>query len=283
METIKRTWSGRGFVGKLPIGYGALTILMCVITVFASDTAQAQEPEPEHVVYLPIIHFSPPWPYNVKAADLVLQPSDMPSGYELDEEESGPIEFSDEVREMGAVDGYENEYSDSGQLFSGTPVVINPVVVFGTPQGVQSHIQYVKQIVQEDSDFKSFRSVPTIGDETVAFEMENDEGFFPMTGYYIIFRKGNLESWIATGGITGIVQFDDAIWFARKSLKRINSRLSVSAVGPNIEPVLFSEAKEGIVKPSLATGSLKCDNLTKAILQTETDILSHVFGGWDVE
>lgn len=37
-----------------------------------------------YYVYLPVISVGEPAPYNLKAEDLVLQPSDIPSGYELD-------------------------------------------------------------------------------------------------------------------------------------------------------------------------------------------------------
>jgi hypothetical protein len=149
----------------------------------------------------------------------------MPSGFELEEEDSGPIELTEEDRLWGKVDAYENWYTDAGRLFSGTPVVANIVEVYSTPQYARGYIQAIEQVAPDIPDFKGFRSVPTIGDETIAFEAENNEGLFPMTGYFIFFRKGNLLSWIATGGITGIVEFDDAIWFAQESLNRINEQI----------------------------------------------------------
>jgi hypothetical protein len=63
-------------------------------------------------VYLPYVSKveAMPAPYNLSAQDIVLQLSNMPPGYALDEEESGPADLSDALLQMGAVDGYEVTY-----------------------------------------------------------------------------------------------------------------------------------------------------------------------------
>jgi len=45
----------------------------------------------------------PPTPHNLRARSIVLQLSDMPPGYALDEDEPGPVEFSNELLQMGTV------------------------------------------------------------------------------------------------------------------------------------------------------------------------------------
>ena len=201
-----------------------LCLSALVVSAALASSVMAQEPELDHVVYLPIVSVGAPSPYNLKAADLVLQPSEMPSSYELDEEESGPIEFSDELLQMDAVDGYENWYTDDS-LSSPALVVGNPVIVFRTIHGAQEYIRYVERNCAENPDFKRFIPI-SIGDEAIACEIYTEEGLFPMTGYIIAFRRGNIVSGIGVGAISFVADFNKALSFARKSLNKINAQIA---------------------------------------------------------
>jgi hypothetical protein len=171
-----------------------------------------------------------PTPYNLSAQQIVLQLDDMPPGYALDEEESGSVDLSDALLQMGAVEGYEVTYTNFDLFFTGTPLVYNLAVVFRTTGGARSHIQLVRQNIENDPD-ATFISCPTFGDETVAGKIVAQDD--PYVAYAIAFRKGNLTSSIGTGGFLGIAKFDDAISFARKARDRINDQIGagVQATG----------------------------------------------------
>ena len=165
-----------------------------------------------------------PTPFNLSARSIVLQLSDLPPGYTLDEDESGPVEFSDEIVQMGVVDGYEVWYENPGLLFTGTPIVYNLAAVFRTPQGAQSYIQQAKQNLDADPEATSLSS-PRLGDETIAYQVvaQND----PFVAYFIVFRKGNLVVGITTGGFLGVAEFDVALSFAEIVLAKIDNRIAV--------------------------------------------------------
>jgi hypothetical protein len=166
-----------------------------------------------------------PMPYNLSAQDIVLQLSDMPPGYALDEEDSGPVDLSDELLQMGAVEGYEVTYTNFDLFFTGTPLVYNLAVVFRTTEGAQSYVQMVRQNIIDDPE-GTLVSCPTLGDETVAGREEAEDGSY--VAYVIAFRKGNLTAGIGTGGLLGVAKFSDALSFARKTLERINDQTGAS-------------------------------------------------------
>lgn len=193
--------------------------------------------------YLPYVsRQEPPTPYNVRAESIVLQLSDMPSGYALDEEESGPVDLSDTLLQMGAVEGYEVTYTNFGLFFTGTPIVYNLATVFRTTGGARSHIQLVRQNIEDDPD-ATFIPCPTFGDETVAGKIVAQDD--PYVAYAIAFRKGNLTSGIGTGGFSGIAKFDDAISFARKARDRINDQIEAGVQATGNE----GESSQATVEP----------------------------------
>jgi hypothetical protein len=201
-----------------------LCLSALVISAALASSVMAQEPELDHVIYLPIVSVGEPSPYNLRAEDLVLQPSDMPSSYDLVEEDSGPIEFSNELLQMGAVDGYENWYADDS-LSSPALVVGNPVIVFRTIHGAQEYIRYVEGNCAESPDFKRFIPI-SIGDEAIACEIYTEESLFPVTGYIIAFRRGNVASGIGTGAISSVADYNEALSFAQKSLNKIDTQIA---------------------------------------------------------
>jgi hypothetical protein len=122
------------------------------------------------------------------------------------------------------VDGYEVTYINYDLFFTGTPVVYNLATVFKTTGGARSHIQLVRQNIENDPDATSI-PCPTFGDETVAGKILAQDA--PYVAYAIAFRKGNLTSSIGTGGFSGVANFDDAMSFARKARDRINDQIEV--------------------------------------------------------
>ena len=201
-----------------------LAVLVVVISAALASSVMAQEPELDHVVYLPIISVGEPSPYNLRAEDLVLQPSDMPSSYELDAEESGPMDFTDGMLQMGAVDAYQNFYFDDS-LSSPALAVVNMIAVFREANGAQGYLQHVKGNCAEDPDFKRFIPI-SIGDEAFACELYTEEGLFPVTGYIMTFRRGNIVSGIVTAAISFVADFSKTEWFAQKSLNKIDAQIA---------------------------------------------------------
>jgi uncharacterized repeat protein (TIGR01451 family) len=163
-----------------------------------------------------------PMPYNLSAQSIILQLSDMPPGYSLDEEESGPVEFSDEILQMGVADAYEVWYENIGLLFSGTPIVYNLAAVFNTPQGAHDYIQLVRQNADADPEASPISS-PTFGDETVAYQAIAADD--PVVAYLLVFRKGNLVAAITTGGLQSLAEFDVTVSFANIVLAKINRQI----------------------------------------------------------
>jgi hypothetical protein len=199
-------------------------MLLYVIITLATGTAKAQEPGSDYVIYLPIVMVPAAWPYNVKAVDLVLQPADMPPGYELDEEESGPAEPG--ACGQGAVDAYIVWYSNDDLLFTGTPVVANVAAIFRTPQEARDYVQCARDYAAGQPDFRWFISVPQMGDETLAYEFVSEDGILPVTSYSILIRKGNLITHIATGAISLVADFSVTMNFAWKALARLENEIA---------------------------------------------------------
>jgi hypothetical protein len=167
-------------------------------------------------------------PHNPSAQSLVLSLSDLPSGYALEEEDSGPLEFSPEARERGAVDGYEVMYTDWDLIFSGTPLVYNFAVVLTTPQVAHSYFEAVGQATQEDPGYSRV-SCPTLGDETSAYRGVFEEDEIDIVAYVIVFRKDNLTAAIFTDGLLGAAEFDTALSFAQTALDKMNNQIAMGA------------------------------------------------------
>jgi hypothetical protein len=207
----------------------AVLAVVCVLTVASGSPAlevAAADGTLTPWAYLPFVSRQElPAPYNLRAERIVLQLSDMPSGYALDEEESGPLEFSDTLLQMGAVDGYKVTYTNFDLFFTGTPLVYNLAIVFKTTEGARSYIQLVRQNIIDDPQ-GTLVSCPTLGDETVAGRSEAEDD--PYVAYVIAFRKGNLAVGIGTGGLLGVAKFDDTLSFARKVLDRINDQIGAT-------------------------------------------------------
>jgi hypothetical protein len=165
-----------------------------------------------------------PTPYNLSARSIVLQLSDLPPGYTLDEDESGPMELSEDILQMGVASSYGAMYENMSLLFTGTPGVYSFAIVFRTPQGAQSYIELLRRNAEADPEFTPISS-PTLGDETIAYRLVLEGN--PFIGYIIAFRKGNLVAGIATVALSGIAKFDTALSFAEIVLAKINSQIAV--------------------------------------------------------
>ena len=217
----------------------AVVAVACILTVASGspvlEAAVTDRSVSSSLIYLPLVIrpgyvYLPyvskveviPAPYNLGAQDIVLQLYDMPPGYALDEEESGPVDLSDALLQMGAVDGYEVTYTNFDLFFTGTPYVYDLALVFRTVEGAHSYIQRVRQNIEDDPQ-GTLVSCPTLGDETVAGRVEAEDD--PYIAYAVAFRRGNLAVGIGTGGLSGVAKFDDALAFARKALDIVNGQI----------------------------------------------------------
>jgi hypothetical protein len=201
-----------------------VTLATLILLAFLSSTAQAQEPEPTHFLYFPVISNPSPWPYDVRPWDFVLQPADVP-GYELDEEESEDGRIGEGSCGEGAMGSY-RVYSNTSLLFSGTPVVGNVTAVFLTPQDAQGYVQCTRDYAAGHPDFSRFISLSRMGDETLAYEFVFDDGTLPATGYAIAVRKGNLITHVATVAISPWADFGVTVNFTRKAYARLEDTVA---------------------------------------------------------
>lgn len=163
-------------------------------------------------------------PYNPKAQDLALSLRDMPSGYQLNGEESGSLSES-----VNLSDGYEVQYENFDRIFSGTPVVYNNVGVFRSAPLAQAYIQRVGQNLAADPEFVPI-SCPGYGDETIAYRGVMTEGGFDFVTYYVFFRRANLTETIFTVGLLGVSAFDDALSYADIVWGKANAVVALQVV-----------------------------------------------------
>ncbi len=219
---MKRT--SRQAVG---VTVAAVVVAACaLLQVSANFTAEAAAANGTLTPWAYLPHVSrqePPTPYNVRAQDIVLRLSDMPSGFVLDEDNSGPAEFSDEVLQLGVADAYEVWYENADLLFAGTPIVYNLAAVFYTPEGAHSYIQFVSDNISADPEASPISS-PSLGDETIACQVVAQDD--PFVAYAITFRNGNLVAVVLTGGFQGVATFDVTITYTQIVEARINARIA---------------------------------------------------------
>lgn len=159
-------------------------------------------------------------PHNPRAQDIVLALSDMPSGYALNQEESGPLDPGE-----AAVDAYQVWYENWDLIWSGTPVVVNISTVFKTIESARGYVRVADQEFDADPEYSRI-SCPTLGDETIAYRQVIEED--DIVVYFVLFRKDNLVATVMTDGLIGIAEFDTALSFAQTVLDKIQSQIAAN-------------------------------------------------------
>lgn len=174
--------------------------------------------------YLPIIYTPPaePYPFGVSAQDIALQLSDMPFGYTIDSDNTGPVET------IRAIEGYDVQFENFDIILSGIFVVFNSTGVYSTPTLAANEIALAYQEVPADPDF-NFEpvSVPVFGNETIAFKAIYEDELADFVIYAIKYRYGNLVSLVFTISILGVTTIEDTLFFVELSLNRIKGQTTI--------------------------------------------------------
>jgi uncharacterized repeat protein (TIGR01451 family) len=161
-------------------------------------------------------------PHNPRAQDIVLALSDMPSGYALNQDESGPLDPGE-----AAADAYQVWYENPDLRFWGTPIVANISVVFKTTHAARGHVQRADQEFGADPEYSPV-SCRTLGDEAIAYRQVTEEDGIELVAHLILFRKDNLTALVLTGGLLGTGEFGTTRPFAQTVLDKINSQIAAS-------------------------------------------------------
>lgn len=149
-----------------------ITLILTFYTVISTTTAHAQdsqeiflpsvfgyvEPEPE--VPTP----TEPAPYNLDMHNLVIYPADLghypdPKGsYDYDLQQDEPIEFTDEARRRGMVNGYITYMVSNEEDIRKAPFVLGTyAILFTNPEQAQTYYESVKQSLENDG-FQHYRA-----------------------------------------------------------------------------------------------------------------------------
>jgi hypothetical protein len=156
-----------------------------------------------------------PAPYNISSESVVLQLADMPGGYKLDEDSSGPTKFSEEEQAFNPANGYETFFLNLALFQRGTPFVGSKAIVFYDAESAQGFMDHIRQWV-DDAPSSSSVAVTNLGDETIAYQFVVEE----VTVYLIAIRKENVISVIFTGALSTSADFKLALSFAKKTAKK---------------------------------------------------------------
>jgi hypothetical protein len=203
-------------------GYTLLLTLIIIATlppVARTQTAQF----PRHVflpavyrtgqTYLPQVYrpvppvTCTPKPRDADPWSLVLHLDDMPAGFAVSADDSGPLNLTAaEMVAMGGKVGYQVTYTNIALLFSGTPVIISRVIVFCEADGANEYLGYFENHIDGVSV-----STPNLADETLAIQIT--EG--AILGWHIAFRQDNLIGIVSGAGFAWVASFDDVLDFAR--------------------------------------------------------------------
>lgn len=185
--------------------------------------------------YIPVVHNNPsplpsptpsptppPAVYTPDAKSIVLSLSDMPSGYALNQEESGRGAPNDTYSDSYAV-----QYENWDLLFSGTPLVYNMAGVARSEQLARDVIQRADQEFSADPEYEPI-SCSTLGDETICYRAVNTED--DVVAYIMVFRKANLVEVVITSGVLGVAPFMDTITFAEIVLGKVDTAIGAQVL-----------------------------------------------------
>lgn len=152
-----------------------------------------------HTVYLPIIWGSEPPPQwcEPPTAEMGLRLDDLPPGFVLSEEEAADGWLTAEMRALGAVDGCLRMYvSFLWMLVGEVGVVASQVIVFNNAAGPVQFLALSREQALADPAMTLLPGVATLGEETVAVRLDDDE----VVAYSILFRRGRFVGRVAGGG-----------------------------------------------------------------------------------
>lgn len=159
-----------------------------------------------------------PFPCNQAAQDLVLTLADLPTDWSLVEE--GAQTLGAEVVQLGAVDNYTTRFINYQQLLTGTSGAASIVIVFQTEQGAHDYIQLLTETFALDPSYEQL-TMPTMGDESLAYKNITEQAGFAFTNYNIYLRQNNIASAITTVALSTVANLNDVQGFANLAVAKI--------------------------------------------------------------
>lgn len=200
------TWSGPltagqaitfSFVAGHTGSYGEVVMNRVVYSAAVTGAAAATfTVASAPIIYLPLVAKAPP---TNSMAQYVLQPGDVPAGYDINPNAAGVMTFTVEMQQFHPVEGFQVGYVNYSLLFSGPFVISNDVILFPSPTDAHNYLEFVKQNLATDPGFSPLPVV--LGDEVVAYQWVTTEDNITLVINIIYFRKGNMISDVFTGGL----------------------------------------------------------------------------------
>jgi len=198
-------------------------------TVVPTWTVMPTEPEPTDTS-IPTV--SPDTPIVGDPQAFVFTLADMPVGFSIVPEYTGPVTNEDvaeerenpnaflaQLEEWGRINGYVSGYEKSG---FGTSYIESSIVMMRTSEGAHAYLEYLANTSLKDGWVPV--SMPQLADESYAFTITetDEESMAAWTNYDLVFRKRNIIGGVYTSARAGTDDFDDAFGFAQMLVARIS-------------------------------------------------------------
>jgi hypothetical protein len=157
-------------------------------------------------------------------ADLVLQPEDVPRGFQrFDEGRLNLVDFRPGPRQgqtrFGREDGWKARFRRRGTPATRGPLVINSQVdLFADVKGATEDLEaYKKELAAPWSRLPA----PALGDAAIAVTLLQGSGRFGQRHITVAWRNRNTSASVAVQGFEGKVSVDDALALARRQQRRL--------------------------------------------------------------
>lgn len=157
-------------------------------------------------------------PCNQSAEALTLTLADLPTGWSL--VEAGAQSLGEEVVQLGAVDNYAARYINYLQLLTGTSGGVNVVIVFRDEAGAHGYLQLLQETFALDPSYEPI-TLPTYGDESLAYRQITEQSGFAFTNYHIYLRQNNVASVVTTVAVSTAATTADVQSFAGQAVAKI--------------------------------------------------------------
>ncbi len=170
-------------------------------------------------------------PADPQAINLTLD--DLPRGYvpiddlnrfqyneEIVRTAHHPERMAQRLQDTGRLYGYISGFAQLSRAgLAGTLLVASDVDLYANTDGAHRAVEEYDQVLAEQGLSSTPVSAPAMGEESRAFKVEvtrsengQEQSF---TFYYLVFRKGTIVAGLSTFGLTGSVDFNDNIQYAR--------------------------------------------------------------------
>lgn len=176
-------------------------------------------------------------PPDPQAINLTLD--DMPAGFvpvdelnrfqyneEIVRDAPNPQKMAQRLQDTGRLYGYVSGFAQlTAAGLAGTLLASSDVDLYANADGAHRSLQQYDEMLAEYGLPGTAMPAPAIGDEARAFEVQitRTEGGRELSFayYYLVFRKGTIVAGLSTFGLTGGVDFNENVKYARILESRI--------------------------------------------------------------